>query len=98
VVGIELTSRVVASPDQVSCDIAGETVVLNLRDGVYYGLDSVGTRIWTLITDPLTVEEIRETLVAEYDVDSAECERQVLRLLGELLEHGLIEVDAGPSA
>jgi len=45
-------SRLVVSKDQVSCDLAGEAAILNLKNGVYYGLDPVGARIWNLIQEP----------------------------------------------
>ena len=46
------SSIVVVSKEQVSADLAGESVVLHLKNGVYYGLDAVGTRIWALINTP----------------------------------------------
>ncbi len=94
---ISLTSRVAASPEQVSCDLAGEAVMLNLKNGVYYGLDPVGARIWSLIQEPRLVREIRDTVLDEYDVDAEQCEHEVLTLLSEMAGHGLIEVD-GTSA
>lgn len=48
-------STVIVSKDQLSCDMAGEAAILNLKDGVYYALDSVGARIWALIQEPRTV-------------------------------------------
>lgn len=88
---MEPTSRIVAIPDQVSCDVAGDTAILNLNDGVYYGLNPVGTRIWSLLQKPVTVEEILAALVAEYEVDAAACELDLVRVLGDLHSHGLIQ-------
>ena len=42
----------VATKDQVSCDLAGEAAILNIKSGVYYGLDPVGARIWNLMQEP----------------------------------------------
>ena len=85
-------SIVVAAKDQISCDLAGEAAVLNIKSGVYYGLDAVGARIWKLIQQPRSVEEVREALVGEYEVESERCESDVLALLEKLLDEGLIEV------
>ena len=52
---ITTDSIVVASPDQVSSDLAGEIVMLNLASGTYYGLDEVGARIWNLVQQPTPV-------------------------------------------
>ena len=42
-------SVVVVTKDQVSADLSGEAAILNLKSGIYYGLDNVGARIWTLV-------------------------------------------------
>ena len=86
---------VVASRDQVSSDLAGETVLLGLKTARYYGLADVGARIWALINEPTRVSTICETIRREYDVAPEQCEPDVLRFLGELAEQGLIEVDGG---
>ncbi len=83
---------VVVARDQISCDLAGEAAILNVKSGVYYGLDPVGARIWTLIQQPRSVDELRETLLNEYDVEPERCEGDLLGLLEKLLAEGLIEV------
>lgn len=85
-------STVVGAKDQVSCDLAGEAAILNLESGVYYGLDAVGARVWHLLQEPRTVQDIRETLLMEYEVERDRCERDLLALLQELVAAGLIEV------
>jgi len=89
---VSRSSIVVVSKEQVSADLAGESVVLHLKNGVYYGLDAVGTRIWALIQGPRPVSEIRDALLKEYEVEPDCCERDVLALLQELAAEGLIEV------
>jgi hypothetical protein len=85
-------SRVVVSQDQVSCDLSVEAVLLNLKSGVYFGLNTVGASIWKLIQEPRTIKEIREALVEEYDVEPKRCEKDILELLQELSTHGLIDI------
>src|SRR5260370_36755981 len=74
-------SIVVAVKDQVSCDLAGEAAILNIKSGVYYGLEPVGARIWSLVQDPRTVAEVRSAILNEYDVDP---ERRARDLMGIL--------------
>lgn len=83
---------VVQSPAQVSSDLVGEVVILNLASGVYYGLDEVGARIWSLIQEPKTLGEVRDTILSEYDVDAARCEADIRALLENLAAEGLIEI------
>ncbi len=86
-------SLVKASGDQVSSEVDGEAVSVNLKSGVYYSLNAVGSRIWQLVQETSSVREIRETIVEEYEVEAERCGRDVLRLLNELAAKGLIEVD-----
>ncbi len=85
-------STVVVMKDQVSCDLSGEAAILNLKSGVYFGLNTVGASIWKLIQEPRTVKEIHEAILEEYDVEPNRCEHDVLELLQELSTQGLIEI------
>jgi len=90
------TSTVVAAKDQVSCDLVGEAVILNLKSGVYFGLDPVGARIWNLIKDPKTVGAVIEAILQEYDVDPERCETDVIALLEELANRALLDIKGNP--
>jgi hypothetical protein len=82
----------VSAKDQVSSDLGGEVAILDLKAGVYYGLDAVGARIWSLIQEPITVNEIRDILLEEYEVEPERCEHDLLALLRRLADEGLVEV------
>lgn len=86
------SSVIVAAKEQVSCDLGGEAAILNLKNSVYYGLNAVGVRIWDLIQEPKTADEVLGVLLEEYEVESNRCEHDLLALLQELAAHGLIEV------
>jgi hypothetical protein len=89
---ISETSTVVVTKDQVSCDLSGEAAILNLKSGVYFGLNTVGASIWKLIQEPKTVKEIQDSILEEFDVDPDRCENDIVELLQELSTHGLIEI------
>jgi hypothetical protein len=91
-------STITAAEEQVSCDLGGESAILNLSNGVYYGLDPLGARIWELIREPKTVNEVRDVILTEYDVEPDVCERDLLALLSQLSEEGLIQVRNGQAA
>jgi len=86
-------TRIVASKDQVSCDLAGESIILNLKNGIYYGLNPMGARIWSLIQERRRVDEVRDQILDEYEVEREVCERELLALLSDLEENGLIDVE-----
>ena len=89
---ISESSIVVVTKDQVSCDLSGEAAILNLKSGVYFGLNTVGASIWELIQEPRTVKEIRDSILEEFNVDPDRCENDILEILQELSTHGLIEI------
>jgi hypothetical protein len=91
-------SAVVASTDQVSSNLVDEVVILNRKSGVYYGLNDVGVFLWNLIQEPKTVNEIRDAILEEYEVDFDRCERDLFALLQKLATKGLVEIRDDPVA
>ena len=81
--------------DQVSCELEGEAAILNLASGAYHGLDRVGLTVWNMLARPIAVSEIVDTMIGQYDVDRARCERDLLTLLTKLDERGLIQISDG---
>jgi hypothetical protein len=72
--------------------VGDETVLLNMESGVYYGLNSTGTRLWEVLRDKKNLRAALDELVTEYDVQPQDLQRDVLRLIRELEAKGLIEV------
>lgn len=92
---ISTSSVVAATKDQVSSDLAGETILLSMQSAMYYGLDHVGSRIWELVREPISVSEISDAIAREYDVGLPRCQAEVIEFLRELAAKGLIEVVDG---
>jgi coenzyme PQQ synthesis protein D (PqqD) len=89
---LALDTRVVASSQQVSCDVANEAVLLSMHDGEYYGLNEVAATIWKLVQQPRTISDIRDALLNEYtDIDPGDCERAVLEFLSEMIFLRMVE-------
>jgi len=86
------SSVIVANQEQISSDLGGEAVILNLKTGVYHGLNEVGALIWTLIQEPKVVRDIKQILLQEYEVEPNQCDRDLKALLEDLLAAGLIDV------
>jgi hypothetical protein len=79
--------------EQVSCDLAGESVILSLKSAQYFGLNEVGARIWNLIQEPKTVGAILDAVLEEYDVAVDELERDLFALLEQMITNDLIELE-----
>jgi len=78
------------APDVVSEVVDGEAVLLDLRNGVYFSLNRVGTRIWQLIQEHGREDRVCDQLLDEFDVTAEELERDFDRWLAELGGRGLV--------
>lgn len=83
---------VVASRDQLSASVNGHVIIAGLRKGNYYGLDSVGARVWQLVQTPIAACELGRLIAEEYHVSGERAEADLLELLEAMAGQGLIEV------
>ncbi|HNU09136.1 MAG TPA: PqqD family peptide modification chaperone [Pyrinomonadaceae bacterium] len=84
--------RYAAIKEHLFSDINDEAVVLNTKNGKYYGIRGSGVIIWRLLSSPSTIDEIRSNLIREYDVDGEKCNDEIRKFLDQLVGEGLIEV------
>ncbi len=78
-------------------EVGGEMVILNVELGTYYGLNEVGTRAWALLVGGAVLGDVRDRLLAEFEIDRETVTADLDRLLHELVRHGLIDVSANLS-
>lgn len=76
----------------IDAEVDGEIVALNIGKGQCYGLNKVGSRIWQLLEQPVRIADMCATLIREYEIDKAVCERDVLDLLEDLRAEDMIIV------
>jgi len=89
---ITLDHVLIASPDVVFRDLDGEAVLLHLETGLYFGLDPVGTRIWSLLGEGAPLRRLHAQLLEEYDVAPARLEADLLQLAARLVASGLVDI------
>ena len=89
---LSLDTTVVATDQSVSSDLAGERVLLHLKSGVYYGLNEVGSHIWEALTEKTTLQAVVNHLEDIYDVERSVLEDDVLDLVIDLLDAGLVDI------
>ena len=79
-------------PEDITFSIVGQDAfLLNTQTNKYYALEEVGTRLWELLKDGKQLKESYQILLDEYEVESAQLELDVLELVGDLMENGLVE-------
>ena len=84
---------VVAAKELVSCDLGGHTAILHTGSGIYYSLNPAGAFVWTLIQNRTTFGELYHALLSRFDVEPAQCERDLSALLADLADARLVELD-----
>jgi hypothetical protein len=75
-----------------------ETVVLNLRTGKYHGLNPTAGKMLEALEEAPTVGDSVPGLAEEFAVERSQIESDLIALCRGLLERGLIEISAAPSA
>jgi len=88
-----LSQRVVLSPDALFQEIGGEGVILDLKSSSYFGLDEVGVRLWQLLQADPNLQAACDTLLTEYEVEPAQLEQDLIKLLDQLTDAGLVTVE-----
>lgn len=90
---VSLDTSVAIPDDVIFRELDGEAIILNLATGTYFGLDEVGTRVWMLLTESSSLRRVIDVMTGEYDVESAELERDVIELVSQLTDKGLVRLD-----
>ena len=85
-------SLLTRNPDLVAAGMNGDIVMMSIERGLYFGISGVGTRIWELLEQPTRIDALAQAIQAEYDVDEATCQRDLLLFAGELVKHGVVAV------
>jgi len=73
---------------------AGETVLLNVDNEQYYGLEGVGTRLWELIQAGATFGRAVDAVVEEYHVEREVAVADLTSVIADMERSGLVLVDA----
>lgn len=80
----------VAEPDIT--ELAGEKVMIDFATGSYIMLKGTANAIWDMLKVGITVEEVVDNLLKEYDVDRETCMTSVCEFINNLVERKFIEI------
>jgi len=89
---MNLSDKVTISTQVMARVVGDETVILDLANGTYYGLDPVGARIWQMMSEGQMLVQICEVMLSEYDVTRENIERDVAALGQTLLDKNLVNI------
>lgn len=91
---LKFNQKIIVAPDTLINIIEGESVLLNLKNESYYGLDEIGTRMWEVLTTTDKVQSAFDQLLDEYDVEAETLKQDLQEFIGNLMEHGLVELSS----
>lgn len=91
-VGASFEDTVRVSDDIVFRELDGEAVLLNLDTGIYFGLNQVGTRVWSLLQQDGSLLRVFEEMRKEYDVAPEVLQTDLLVLVDRMQEKGLVRL------
>jgi hypothetical protein len=92
---LSFSSKVCAKPDVLVSCVEGESVLLNLASESYFGLDEIGTRMWSVLTASSSIESAYRALLNEYEVGGEQLRKDLGGFVQTLLDHGLVELKNG---
>lgn len=87
---VEETFRVIRNQTIPTGEVDGELVALDLDKGSCFGMDRIGSEIWEIAAQPMTVGEIADVLTQRHDVSREQCLIDVAPFIGDLLAEGLL--------
>ena len=91
---MNLMARQVRCPEGVSTrKLDRESVLLNMKNEMYYGLDETGTRCWDLMLESPSLDHVTATIACEYNIELERARTDVHEFAESLLEEGLIVVE-----
>ena len=82
---VNLQSVISRNPEIIHSAMDGEVVMMSVDQGLFFGIDTIGTHIWNLLETPVKVEELIEKLMSRYKVEKADCENDTLLFLNDML-------------
>jgi len=74
-------------------DVGDETVILNLDSGEYFTLDAIGTQMVKLFKEDPDPAAVATKITKKYDVDFDQAQSDLIKLLEEMMAHGLVAKD-----
>lgn len=89
---MDLDQRIILSDTLFAQEVDGEMVLLDMHSENYFGLDEVGSAIWHAMQAKGVLQEVYETVLAQYEVEPEVLKRDLIAFVEKLKEHKLVEV------
>ena len=65
---------------------------MDTKTGDYLGINAVGTRIWSLLADSKSVQELVTDLISRFEVTESQCQTEVENFLSDLEKRKMVSL------
>jgi len=87
-----MSTKYIQNKKVIQSKIGEEVVMLDMDSGFYFGLNSVASIIWGKLEKPISLEEVINELLEEYNIDRQTCEYDTRLFLDQLFEKNIIKL------
>ncbi len=86
-----MSSKYIQNKKVIQSKIGDEVAMLDMDSGFYFGLNSVASIIWGKLEKPISLEEVINELLDEYNIDRDTCENDTRAFWLQLLDKNIIK-------
>ena len=85
-------TRYERATELLEAELGDELMTLDVARGSCFGFNSVATIVWRQLEQPKTFDQLKDLLLAEYEVGAEQCTEELQALLNDLIEQRLAQV------
>ncbi len=89
---LTLSTVLVKQKELLESSVDDEIILLSMAKSKYYGMDPVAGRIWELLDNVISIQDIITVLMDEFEVSRIDCENDVMLFLNNLIEEHLVDL------
>lgn len=89
---VSFDMRVRVPEEVIFRELDGESVVLNIESGIYFGLDGVGTQLWQWLAESGSLQSVRVRMADTFDAPAEQLDADLIAFVEELTSKGLLAV------
>lgn len=90
---IDSNTIIKRSSNVVDTEVDEQTVFMNVNEGMYFSANKVGSKIWSLLENPSTLDELCQKLAEIYAVDTVPTYREeVTAYINTLVKKKLVAI------
>jgi hypothetical protein len=87
-----MSKRFIQNKKIIQSTIGEEVVMMDMDSGFYFGMNGVGSVIWRHLSKEITLDDLIDKLMSEFNVNKQTCEADTIEFLDNLLEKNIIRV------